>query len=267
MFAGMFFLSSLVCLSEFVMVTSSLHINIWKMSVLHMPCKTDHVFFCFLHKHKSTIKLLYWLYMPPPWLVEWSVTRMPLLLIKWRVRGKKNRNSFLVSPQPAHSQKWKFTMLKLIKSLLINTWVSGWMMDDNLSWTPHIFCLGKRIEQCIYFLRRLQNYVGLSIFYFCNSEVIMLYCSTVWLSNLTVKNKSKLYNQIKVCSKIIGLPAFKPFKRPITTAAGHKHFLCLHTCNAQWISAPAFKRSSVSESIPSIAIGFETPLVISPIYY
>ena len=42
--------------------------------------------------------------------------------------------------------------------------------------------------------------------------VTMLYCSTAWLSNLSLKNKSNLYNQLKVCSKIIGLPVAQSLK-------------------------------------------------------
>ena len=47
----------------------------------------------------------------------------------------------------------------------------GGMVDENLSWTPHINFLGKSIQQRIYFFRRLKSYPNdLSIFYLCNSE-------------------------------------------------------------------------------------------------
>ena len=90
------------------------------------------------------------------------------------------------------------------------------MIDENLSWTPHIDFLGKRIRQHIYFLRRLKSFGASSrlVFLLFTSVIrsIMLYCSTACLSDLAVKNKSKLYNQIRVCSIIIGLPVAQAFQ-------------------------------------------------------
>ena len=85
----------------------------------------------------------------------------------------------------------------------------------------------------------------------------MLYCSTARLSNLTVKNKSKLYNQIKVCSKIIGHPVAQAFQEAHNNSmlrlATNISSDCMHTCPEQWISAPAFK-IGISETINSTEI-------------
>ena len=76
--------------------------------------------------------------------------------------------------------------------------------------------LFKRIQQNIYFLHRLKSFGASSqiMFLFFTSVIqsIMLYCSIAWLSNLSAKNTSKLYNQLKVCSKIIRLPVAQAFQ-------------------------------------------------------
>ena len=72
------------------------------------------------------------------------------------------------------------------------------------------------LQQRVYFLRRLRSFGASSqiIYLFFTSVIqsIMLYCSTAWLSSLSVKNKTKLFNQIKICAKITGLPAVYSFQ-------------------------------------------------------
>ena len=105
----------------------------------------------------------------------------------------------------------------------------GVMIDQNLTWTDHIDFTCKKIQQRIYFLRRLRSFGASAqiIFLFFTSVIqsVMLYCSTAWYNSLSVKNKAKLQRQIKICSKIIGLPIENLFQE-----AHNKSMLRLATC-------------------------------------
>ncbi len=81
------------------------------------------------------------------------------------------------------------------------------MIDVNLSWIPHIECISKKIKQHVYFLHRPFGASRQIICFFKSVPLsVMLYCSTAWLSSLSVKIKTKLYNRLKVWAKIIGQP-------------------------------------------------------------
>lgn len=61
------------------------------------------------------------------------------------------------------------------------------MIDENLSRTPHIEFVGKKIQQRICFLRRLKAFGARSqIIYLFFTSVIQStvpYCSTTWLNS------------------------------------------------------------------------------------
>ncbi len=105
----------------------------------------------------------------------------------------------------------------------------GVMIDQNLTWTDHIDFTCKKIQQRIYFLRRLRSFGASAqiIFLFFTSVIqsVMLYCSTAWYNSLSVKDKAKLQHQIKICSKIIGRPISHLFQE-----AHNKSMLRLATC-------------------------------------
>ena len=92
----------------------------------------------------------------------------------------------------------------------------GVMIDQNPSWTHHIEFTCKNIQQCIYFLRRLRSFGAstqiISLFFMSVFQSVMLYCSTVWQSSLSVKDTAKLQHQIKFCLKVIGLPVAHLFQ-------------------------------------------------------
>ena len=96
----------------------------------------------------------------------------------------------------------------------------GVMIDESLSWAPHIDFLGKRTQQRVSFLCRVKSFGTSSqmMFLYFTSVIrsIALYCYAIlpgWAtSQWKNKTKNKLYNQTKVCSKITGLPVAQAFQ-------------------------------------------------------
>lgn len=81
-------------------------------------------------------------------------------------------------------------------------------MDNVLCWKTHIGSLFTRLQQRLYFLRRLRLYgVGSDIlrvfFYQATLESLIRYGITVWFGNLSVQLKNKLAHIHKTAMKNI----------------------------------------------------------------
>jgi len=83
-------------------------------------------------------------------------------------------------------------------------------MDDMLSWKDQV---KKKTKQRIYFFHRLRSFGVrkqiLLLFYRCVIMSKLQYCNSIWYKSLSVMLKTKLYNQLKICSKIVGQPLEK----------------------------------------------------------
>lgn len=84
----------------------------------------------------------------------------------------------------------------------------GVHIDNLLCWNTHVNNLCNKLQQRLYFLRRLRLY-GVSsqimmIFYRAMLESVIRYGIGAWFSNLTVKLKNELANMHKTAMKIIG---------------------------------------------------------------
>lgn len=84
----------------------------------------------------------------------------------------------------------------------------GVHIDNLLCWNTHVDNLCNKLQQRLYFLRRLRLY-GVSsqimmIFYRAMLESVIRYGIGAWFSNLTVKLKNELANMHKTAMKIIG---------------------------------------------------------------
>lgn len=84
----------------------------------------------------------------------------------------------------------------------------GVYMDNLLCWSSHIDNLCSRLQQRLYFLRRLKmfgvNQRILFLFYQSVFESLIRYCITAWYGNLTVQFKSKLARLVHLAQKITG---------------------------------------------------------------
>ncbi len=87
------------------------------------------------------------------------------------------------------------------------------MIDNVLSWKDDIDALSKRTKQIIYFLCRLRSsgvrQLILLLFFMSVIMSILQYCNSIWYRSLSVILKSKLFNQLKICSRIVGQPIEK----------------------------------------------------------
>ncbi len=84
----------------------------------------------------------------------------------------------------------------------------GIHMDDKLSWGIHVDAICSRVQQKLYFLRRLRIFRVeqkiMYLFYQAVIESIIRYGITVWFGNLTIQVKSKLACLLKIAMKTIG---------------------------------------------------------------
>ncbi len=88
----------------------------------------------------------------------------------------------------------------------------GVMIDNMLSWKDHIDALCKRTKQRIYF-RRLRSFGVrkqiLLLFFMSVIMSVQQYCNSIWYRSLSVILKTKLFNQLKICSRIVDQPLEK----------------------------------------------------------
>ncbi len=105
----------------------------------------------------------------------------------------------------------------------------GIYVDAALSWSAHTDYICGKIQQRIYFLRRLRSF-GTSksiLLLFFQSIVlsVMQYGGSVWYSCLSVQLKARLGRLISICSKIVGQtlePIFKvAYTRRMFSLAGN----------------------------------------------
>ena len=92
----------------------------------------------------------------------------------------------------------------------------GVHIGNLLCWKTHIDNLCNRLQQRLYFLRRLRLY-GVSshimmIFYRAIVESILRYAITSRFGNLTVKLRSKLASMHKTAMKIVGRKEYEPIQ-------------------------------------------------------
>ena len=84
----------------------------------------------------------------------------------------------------------------------------GVHLDDTFSWSVHVESLCSRLQQRLYFLRRLRVYgVDKSImflFYQAVLESLVRYGMSSWYGNLTAKLKTKLARLVHTAMKVIG---------------------------------------------------------------
>lgn len=89
-------------------------------------------------------------------------------------------------------------------------------MDNTFSWKIHVDSLCSRLQQRIYFLRRLRLY-GVNqrimfLFYQAVLESLVRYSLSAWYGNLSAQLKSKLVRLIAVSMKVMGKREYQPLQ-------------------------------------------------------
>ena len=84
----------------------------------------------------------------------------------------------------------------------------GTVFDNKLRWDDNTEVIVKKCQQRLYFLRKLNLFsvdkTILNLFYKSFIESVLCSSFICWYFNLSVKNKNKLQNIVRVSSKIIG---------------------------------------------------------------
>ena len=127
----------------------------------------------------------------------------------------------------------------------------GVHIDNLLGWKTHIDNLCNRLQQRLYFLRRLRLY-GVSshimmIFYRAIVESILRYGISSWFGNLTVKLKSKLAGMHKTAMKIVVRKEYEPIQSMYEQAVRKKskeNNFQLPTPTLPWIWNPAIREKT-----------------------
>ena len=91
----------------------------------------------------------------------------------------------------------------------------GVWVDHKLSWSIQVDHVCTKVQQRLYFLRRLRAHGAsteiLHLFYRSTIQSIIQYCGAVWYNTLTVQTKTRVARLIKMASKTIGRPINQGF--------------------------------------------------------
>ena len=84
----------------------------------------------------------------------------------------------------------------------------GIHLDNLLSWSDHVDYVCSRLQQRLYFLRRLRVF-GVSqnimfLFYQAVIESVIRYGMTAWFGSLSTQSKSKLQRLVQTAMKVMG---------------------------------------------------------------
>jgi hypothetical protein len=82
-------------------------------------------------------------------------------------------------------------------------------ITEDLSWTNNTTTLVKRVQQTLYFLRRLKKFGMLprvrSKYYGCTIESVLTGCITAWYGNCSVHDRQALQRVVKTAQYITGI--------------------------------------------------------------
>ena len=86
----------------------------------------------------------------------------------------------------------------------------GIVLDADLNWNMWSDCLNKKIQQRMYFLRKLFSFNAtkrmLKMFYCAFIESVLTFCIICWFGNASEAQKNSVRKTITLASKLIGIP-------------------------------------------------------------
>ena len=131
----------------------------------------------------------------------------------------------------------------------------GVHIDNILCWKSHIDKLCTKLQQRLYFLRRLRLY-GVSsgimlIFYRAILESLIRYGITAWYGNLTVQLKNRLRSMHKTAMKIIGIKQYESieelYNQSVITQAIKISSDSTHPLSSEYELLPSGRRFRMSK--------------------
>ena len=106
-----------------------------------------------------------------------------------------------ISPSPTIIKGTEIEVVESYKYL-------GVTLDNKLSFDSHISSTSKKVQQRLFFLRKMRSFnvssVMMTLFYRSFIESVLTFCIVAWYGNLTLSNKNRLSSLVKVASKISG---------------------------------------------------------------
>ena len=85
----------------------------------------------------------------------------------------------------------------------------GTIIDNKLCFNSQTDAVCAKAHQRLYFYRKLRNFnidpTFMRMFYSCFIESVLTFCFICWFGSLSTKNKNRLQNTVKTCSKIAGI--------------------------------------------------------------
>ena len=145
---------------------------------------------------------------------DWCDQHFLLLNVK---KTKEMIFDFRIKKDPILPLTIKNETVEIVKSYKY----LGVTIDDKLEWTLHINNVHKKINQRLFFLRKLYSFKLnnriLQLFYKSCIESIILFCVCAWGGNGKVQNKTRINRVIKKACKITHFPF--PYTDEILTNA------------------------------------------------
>ena len=82
----------------------------------------------------------------------------------------------------------------------------GIIMDNKLSFEPHVDATCKKVQQRLFFLRKMNSFnvssEMMTLFYRSFIQSVLTFCSIAWFGNVNLSNKNRLNSLVKISSKI-----------------------------------------------------------------
>lgn len=81
--------------------------------------------------------------------------------------------------------------------------------DDTLSFEANTDAVCKKVQQSLFFLRKLKSLnvsnILMTFFYHSVIESVLIFCCVSWIGFLTLSNTKRLEKLVKIASKVIGV--------------------------------------------------------------
>lgn len=152
---------------------------------------------------------------------------------------------FRKAPPPPTTTIIKGTNIELVE----NYKYLGVIIDKKLCFEPWTDHLTKKVQQRMYFLRKMNTFnvssEMMTLFYHAFIESVLMFCIVAWFGSLSQVNKNRLGSLVNVASKISGRKQSQPvdlYKRQLQRKASAIAHSQDHPLRAQFELLPSRRR-------------------------